>query len=176
MASYSNEGRKGSVERPRARAEGLIVREVADEVLVYDLESHKAVCLNKTAALVWRGCDGRTSVAGIARRLSEAAGATVPEDLVWLALEQLGRDSLLESRAPARPASVKGVTRREMMRRLGIAAAIALPVVTSIVAPTPASAASCKPAGSTCNDSSECCPVAGGGPGLCVNPPNGTCA
>ena len=39
---------------PAAREEGLIIQEMADEVLVYDRERYKAHCLNQTAALVWR--------------------------------------------------------------------------------------------------------------------------
>ncbi len=44
--------------RPLARKADLVTKEVADEVLVYDLKSHKAHCLNQTAALVWKYCDG----------------------------------------------------------------------------------------------------------------------
>jgi hypothetical protein len=167
MASQMNEGLEGRVERPRARAAGLVVREVADEVLVYDLESHRAVCLNRTAALIWRECDGRKTVQGIARGLKEATGEAVHEEVVWLALEQLGRDRLLEARVATLPATPDGLTRRQMIRSLGLAAAIALPVVTSIVAPTPAQAASCFPTGATCSVPAECCN------GVCSG---GTCA
>jgi hypothetical protein len=156
MASHTNVGREGRTERPCARGAGLVVREVADEVLIYDLESHKAVCLNKTAALVWRACDGQKTVRRIARDVAAETGEAVPEELVWLALEQLGRDHLLDARV-SRPVSVERMTRRELMRRLGLAAAIALPVVTSIVAPTPAQAASCLPSGAACTDSAQCC-------------------
>ena len=146
--------------RPRARTEGLVVRELAEEVLVYDLERHKAVCLNRTAALVWGRCDGRTGVAGLTRALGEELQRPVPEEVVWLALEQLGRGRLLCERVK-RPADAGAMTRRELMRRLGLAAAFALPVVTAIVAPTPAQAASCSPTGGPCTTSAECC---GGAP------------
>jgi len=39
---------------PLARKDQLIVKEVDDEVLVYDLKTDQAHCLNKTAALVWK--------------------------------------------------------------------------------------------------------------------------
>ena len=55
--------------KPRTRTEGLIVRELPDELLVYDLERHRAHCLNPTAALVFKHCNGRRSVAQIARIL-----------------------------------------------------------------------------------------------------------
>lgn len=142
--------------RPKARVEGVVVRELPDEVLVYDLETHKAVCLNSTAAAVWRLCDGRRTPSDIRRALEKSAGGAVPEELVWLALEQLGRDRLLDARPP-RPSELAGLSRREMMRRVGLAAAVALPAVASIVAPTRADAASCLPQGSTCNESAQCC-------------------
>ena len=40
--------------KPRARTEGLVVTELPDELLVYDLERHRAHCLNPTAALVFK--------------------------------------------------------------------------------------------------------------------------
>ena len=47
---------------PNARKENLVIEELPGEVLVYDLNLHKAHCLNQTAALVWERCDGQTSV------------------------------------------------------------------------------------------------------------------
>ncbi len=44
---------------PRARKEGLLIQELPEEVLVFDLSTAKAHCLNHTAALVWRRCDGK---------------------------------------------------------------------------------------------------------------------
>lgn len=151
--------------KPKARAEGLVVREVAEEVLVYDLGTHKAVCLNSTAAAVWRLCDGRRTAADIGKMLEKTAGAHVPEEVVWLALEQLGRDSLLDARPP-RPAHLAGLSRREMIRRVGLAA-VALPAVASIVAPTPAQASSCLPQGASCNTGSQCCSTSCSG-GTCL--------
>lgn len=144
--------------RPRARAEGLLVREAADEVLVYDLERHRAVCLNRTAAGVWRACDGQTTVDEMARTLAAEFGgdASLAEAAVWLALERLGRDRLLAERVPARVRE-RRVSRRELMRAAGVAAAASLPLVVSIVAPTAAQASSCLPTGASCTSSLQCC-------------------
>jgi hypothetical protein len=49
------------------------------------------------------------------------------------------------------------MSRREVVRALALTAAVAVPVVASIVAPTPAQAASCFPNGSGCETSAECC-------------------
>ena len=150
----SDELKDGS-RRPLARGEGLVVRELEEEVLVYDLERHRAVCLNRAAACVWRRCDGRTDTARLARALGAEVGASVGEEAVWLALEQLARENLLAG-AVRRPASAPPVTRRELIRRLGLAAAAALPLVTSIVAPTPAQAASPLGSGQPCTSSAQC--------------------
>ena len=58
---------------PMARQNGLVVQEMPDEVLVYDLDSNKAHCLNQSAAFVWRSCDGDKSVMDIVREF-EANG------------------------------------------------------------------------------------------------------
>jgi hypothetical protein len=126
---------------PEARQDRLLIEEVLDEVVVYDQDRNRAHRLNRTAALVWRHCDGRTSVEELAALLRKALDLPAEERLVWVALDQLGKAHLL--RDPVlRPAEQAGVSRREAIRRLGLGAAGALlvPVVTSISAPTPAMA------------------------------------
>ena len=152
---------------PRARIEGLVIQELPDEVLVYDRERDKAHCLNQTAALVWKYCDGKTTIPTIAKRLQRDLKADrVDEKVVWYALEQLSKDHLLEENIVP-PALLGGMTRRQMVRVLGLAAVVAVPLVTSIVAPTPAQAATCLPSGAACTGSAQCCS------GICNA---GTCA
>jgi len=126
--------------KPEKRRDGLVIKELADEVLVYDLLTHKAHCLNKPAAEVFSRCDGKTSVAAIARSLREELGGPVEEAFVYLALERLSKANLLEERMSA-PAGKQPLTRRELVKRAGLGAALLLPLVTSMVAPTPAEAA-----------------------------------
>ena len=139
---------------PRARRSKLVVRELADETLVYDVEGHRAHCLNRTAALVWGLCDGENTVPRIAERVGERLSARVPDEVVRLALEQLADRGLLTP-CDVRPPEASSVSRRAMMGRLGLAAAVALPLVTSIISPTPVMAqspcteTSCPP-GTTC--------------------------
>ncbi len=152
---------------PRARTDGLVVHELSDEVLVYDRDRDKAHCLNQTAALVWKYCDGKTTVAGIAQRLGrDLKAGQVDEKVVWYALDQLGKDNLLDQ-VGTPPAILSGMSRREMVRVLGVAAVVAVPLVTSIIAPTPAQAATCLNPGQPCTTSAQCCN------GLCSG---GTCA
>lgn len=139
---------------PTARRDGLIVREVAGETLVYDLEREKAHCLNQTAALVWKHCNGRLTVAEIAAALALETQTEVDEQLVWLALSQMRRKHLLSKRSSFafdRPR----ISRRDAMRRFGQTLVIALPLVTTIIAPVPAQAASCGNCG--VGPTAECC-------------------
>src|SRR3989304_1386272 len=117
--------------KPHRRKRGLAVQTLADEVLVYDLERHRAHCLNETAAVVWRHCDGKTSVPQMARILQRELDAPADRELVRYALDRPARGHLLEGP----PASAR-YTRRGFMGRLkkrGLAASVMLPVVGSIV-------------------------------------------
>jgi hypothetical protein len=114
-----------------ARQEELVVQEMPDEVLVYDLKRHKAHCLNKTAAFVWQHCDGQTTVAEMAGLLEKETGARVDEDVVWYALGKLGDANLLANKV-ALPVT-DGMSRRRMVRRLGTM--LVLPAVVSLIAP-----------------------------------------
>ena len=139
---------------PKARIDCLS-RKLDEELVVYDPERHVGHCLNSTATSVWTLCDGRRSPAQIAAELSQQASAQVEQRVVQLALEQL-EDVHLLLQPEVRP---KLPPRRIAIRRLGIAAAVALPLVTSIVAPTPASAASCTAHLGVCGTGKPpCCP------------------
>ena len=142
--------------KPVARNQRLVIQELPDEVLVYDLDRDRAHCLNTTAAFVWQRCNGRNTAAQIAKTLGREFDCAVDEKIVWLALDQLGRNHLLD-RQPARPQALMGMDRRTMVRALGLAAVVAIPVVKSIVAPTPAQAATCVPMGGGCSVSGQCC-------------------
>src|SRR5947209_19897208 len=88
---------KSAAMLPRARAAGLIINELDDETLVYDLERHDAHCLNRIAALVWSRCDGRTTVAKMTDVIQKQLGTSVDVDIVWLAINQLQRFHLIEN-------------------------------------------------------------------------------
>lgn len=124
---------------PHAREDRLLVEKLSDETLVYDLQSHKAHCLNQTAALVWRHCDGQTSVTELARIAEDGLGISVNEEMVWLALDRLERANLL--REGMKRGNLPRYSRRQLVRKLG-RIAVAIPVVMSIVSPTAAQAAS----------------------------------
>ncbi|HEV2829923.1 MAG TPA: PqqD family protein [Pyrinomonadaceae bacterium] len=147
---------------PRLRAHALVVHDLPDEVLVYDQERDQAHCLNQTAALVWRACDGKLTPLEIARKLTAELDTAISEEVVLLALAQLEKFRLLE-RSKIHSSQYAVISRRQMVRTLGVA--VALPVITSIVAPTPAQAATCIPTNAPCSPSVLCCSPLGCNPG-----------
>ncbi len=94
---------------PRRRKQGLIIKELPDEVLVYDQDRDLAHCLNRSAAAIWQACDGHTAPGDIASSLAKQTGVSIGEEVVWLALESLGRDHLLEERVEW-PAAIPRMT------------------------------------------------------------------
>jgi hypothetical protein len=132
-----------------------VTRDLGDELLVYDLERHKAYCLNHVAMQVFRHCDGETTIPDMASRIGDALGIPVDERAVRLGLVRLEKAHLLHSSA----VPILHTSRREMLTTLGKAAVVVMPLVTAITVPTSAEAASgCLPLGSPCTGSMQCCP------------------
>jgi hypothetical protein len=125
--------------QPTARKEHLLIQEVGNELVIYDQERHHAHRLNPTAALVWRHSDGQRTIADLAQLLEASTEAHKGEAAVWAALDSLEQVHLMEEATE----SAK-LTRREMVRKMSLAGGVvvALPLITSITAPTPAMAAS----------------------------------
>jgi coenzyme PQQ synthesis protein D (PqqD) len=160
---------------PRARKEKLIVKELPDETLIYDLDRDKAHCLNETAGLVWKECDGKRTIAELAMALEKKLGAPVDEDVIRLALDQLERFHLLEKEIPETTYAL-GISRRKLIRKITTAGVVSLPFVISILAPIPAQAASGAP-GVCCNSPGDCISnnCSSSNPGPACPPPNKRC-
>lgn len=151
---------------PVARKNDLVIQELQDEVLVFDIQTNKAHCLNQTASSVWKYCDGSNSVTEIKKLLESQTGSAVSEDLVWFAIDQLGEKELLEAKFENKFA---GLNRRQVLKKVGLAAVVALPIVASITAPTAAFAVACSGTVTSCvgcNDGTPC--TIGGNPGMCL--------
>lgn len=142
---------KQAAKLPCARTDNLVIRELDDETLVYDMERDEAHCLNQTAALVWQQCDGKTTATQAARALQKELETTVDPDLVWLAVKQLQRFHLVDV-----PKNSPSVSRRDLVLKYA-PLALALPVIMSISAPTAAGAASCGGQGAPCGGSNPPC-------------------
>jgi hypothetical protein len=129
---------------PLARTGGLLTEEIDGEVLVYDETREIACRLNATAALVWRHCDGKRTIAELVTLMQSELGGLADEDMVLVALDNLAGHELIASGYEQRDLNASKYSRRRFIRRIGAAgiAAINLPVVYSMLVPEPAAAAS----------------------------------
>jgi hypothetical protein len=146
-----------SVSFPQARHTELLVQPLGDEVVIYDRQRNRAHRLNRSAALLWRACDGQTSVSLLATHLEREAGLPADQALVRHALGRMHRARLLEradnaSWLPDRP---RDEGRRATLKRIAMTGAlvVAAPVVTTMIAPTSAMAQSLVQGTGCCADS-----------------------
>lgn len=124
---------------PKTRNKNIVIQEIGDEIMIYDLEINKAYCLNETSAIVYQNCDGKTDFAEL------QANHSFPNEIIYLALDQFKKENLLEKKVEFL-SPFKGLSRREVVKKIGFGSMIALPVIASIVAPTAINAASnCAP-------------------------------
>lgn len=169
---------------PSARDERVLVEQVGDETVVYDLESKDIHCLGVLASVVFRHCDGATTASEAARRAEDELGRPVSADEILHALAQLEERKLIGSPSLMLHNGNGGMSRRDLVRKssaLAGAAVFAAPIITSIVAPTAAMATSgiatgCSGCGknSDCT-SNHCCQTNGGkqcSQGCCVGANN----
>lgn len=139
---------------PKARTEKLIIKDLPDETLVYDLETDKAYCLNSTAAKVWQNCDGSRTTSDLREVIQSESDLAVPEEVIWVALDQLEKSDLLEPAAVG-AFRLPGISRRDIMRRVALAS-VAVPLIVSIsTAPAHAQASLLAP-GRCCGNPSQC--------------------
>lgn len=129
--------------RPKARSDQLLVQRTGEDTLVYDERTHRALCLDARAARVWQLCDGTRSEREIAASYGEGeAGAAV---VCWT-LGELEKSGLLEGESAS--AARAALSRRALMRNVGLAA---IPVIMAITAPTARAAVStCSTSGQEC--------------------------
>lgn len=136
--------------KPQSRKEKIVVQEYDGEVLIYDLESNRAFCLNQTSALVWQACDGKRTIAEINDWLGSQLNSQTNEDIVWLALDQLSKENLIEAEFDL-PNKFSGMKRREVIKKIGFSSVAALPVIAALSAPAAGATASCVPVTGGCS-------------------------
>jgi hypothetical protein len=121
---------------PRARRSGFLIKDVGDQLVMFDQSGQRLHVLSRTSALVWRLCDGKRTVADLVELVGAEFGAPVNESLITLALEQLDEAHLLE-RPFAAATGDGGLSRRDLLHRAAaVAAGIMLPTITSCGMPT----------------------------------------
>ena len=150
---------KNKTKLPRLRTQNLVVKELPNELLIYDLERNKAFCLNQTARLIMDECDGITAIDEAVNSLNHKLKSKMSEDMIWMVLEQLKDANFIEKNYEI-PIQTTRVTRRKILQSAATLG-IALPIITSLIAPTAAHAQSgCTQSGGSCinnNAGSNCC-------------------
>jgi len=155
MASCSTPPETMNAIPPQARSAKLLIQTVGDELVIYDRRSLHFRRLNRTAAVIWRHCDGRRSVADlVALARAELDAPKLPARVVEQALAKLEKTDLLRE-VLARSRRAAPPSRRSARGRCLLSAHV--PVVASILAPTPLMTASGEVgAGSPCETDSDC--------------------
>lgn len=115
----------------------LVIEEIDGEYLVFAGDTNVAA-LNAPAVAVFELCDGRRDVDAIVAALADGPTPLEPE-AVRLAFAELAEFGLVDRAEPVAPD-----TRRQLLKKfaVGASAALAVPVVEGIVAPTVAAAVS----------------------------------
>ena len=149
---------KNKIKLPSMRTANLVVKELSNEILIYDLEKNKAFCLNETARLIMDECDGVKSIDEAAESLNRKLKAGISEEMIWMVIEQLKNANFIKQEYEI-PVQTTRVTRRKILQSAATLG-IALPIITSLVAPTAAHAQSnCLGGEQSCineNDTSCC--------------------
>jgi hypothetical protein len=123
---------------PRRIQESVSIQQIGTEILVYDERRHKAFCLNESSSVIWLLADGERTIAEIRAAASLQLKTPVDDDLVLFAIEELRRDGLIEFSSVAEAA--QALSRRAMLRRLGVSGALLLPMIAAVLAPMAAQA------------------------------------
>lgn len=154
---------------PLARNNDLVVQMIDKELLIYDLQNNKALCLNETAKLVFHACDGKTGFDELLKKNPQ-----LNKGIIQLTLEKLSQENLLTEKFES------GIPRREMLQKAALTA-IALPIISTVIVPINVDAQSCNGLGNGCSVIGECCPGLGCqdagmiGIVVCCTPPGGNC-
>jgi hypothetical protein len=138
----------------RFKQKKLIARTIDDELLLFDKKTSTAHCLNGIAGEMWMACKRQSSAADVTDFL-RSRWPEMEEEVVGASLSRMAAAGLLEETIDEENIST---ARRELIRKLGFTAAVVLPiVVTSVLIPSAASAASCGHLLSPCGGSNPPC-------------------
>lgn len=170
MKNETNSSSTAKITKPISLKQNMLVQELEKELLLYDLDRDKVFCLNETSLLIWNLCDGENSVEDIRRKIGSKLKTPVNEELIWLTLDELKSKKLLSNHQEV-AIDFNGLSRREVIKKVGLATMTALPLIMTITSPIPAAAQSqavCNPA-TFCLCADATC-VMFGDPALLQNP------
>lgn len=127
--------------KPKIRQDNLLAEEVQGECVIYDSNNKKAHHLNSTLTWVWKHSDGTRTVNDLATAMQRDMGYDDTPNVIASGLKQLADANLLE--AESVDLNAMAVVDSTVSRRAVMAgAAIVAPMISSILAPTPAAAKS----------------------------------
>lgn len=133
---------------PPARNSEVVIQQLENETLVYDLSINKAYCLNETSARVFLAAGNNGTFEDLRKRYK------LSDELIYLALDELKKNNLIQDEYSS---PFAGISRREVIRKVGLTSMVALPVISTLIAPTAAHAGSGGlQRGSACNTTSQC--------------------
>lgn len=131
---------------PPIRNENIVVQEAGIETLVYDLTINKAYCLNETSSKVYAACGANQTFETL------KAKHKFTDDLIHFTLGELAANNLISE---YQSAQFGNLSRREVIKRVGLTCAAALPLIVGLTAPKAVHAQSCAALGAACNN--NCC-------------------
>lgn len=146
---------------PVMRKNNLITTTTGSDQIVYDRDNNSVHTLSSSVSDVWLRCDGTRSAAMI------AAETGLPIETVQMALQQLMAVSLITGHDKV---SSPSGSRRRLLKRAGMGATVAIPVIVSVTAPAAADVSSrcaavadfyCFDYYCACEMKVDCCPVNG---------------
>jgi hypothetical protein len=132
------------VEHVQSKVEGLLAEPAGDDLVVYDPDIGSAHVLNPLAAAIWSRARAGVAFDVLASEFQPTGGL----DEIRVAVAELDSAGLLVASTSAANA---GISRRALLRRVGLAA-VAAPFVTTILTASPAAAVP----GATCSASIPC--------------------
>lgn len=143
---------------PQVRA-GLLRHQLDGQVLIYDTREDRVHLLDTTTGHVFELLEqGDRSAEGIVAELATRMNSIEGESLLQLSLDELRKaDLLVDAEAPTEPLS--DISRRDLVRKLGLAGAAALliPTITTLTATRAYAQASCLPDGHACDEFGIAC-------------------
>lgn len=155
---------------PKARNTDIIEQNLGNELLIYDLQINRAYTLNETSMKVYRACNGKQTFEDIRNSYQ------FNDELIHLALSGLQEINLITDYKSSD--YFAGLSRREIIKKVGLATMIALPMIVSLTAPKSSQAAS-NSCGQSCGSPATCsvsCPTcigngvcSAGGATICSN-------
>lgn len=143
--------------QPFAITNDIVTQTTNQEILIYNVKTNRAMCLNETLTVIWQLCDGKRNLSDISFEASKKLKTSVTDEVIWLALDELDKNNLLVKSELKPISNLSQVSRREIIRKIGLTTAVAIPLITGIIAPKAIHAQS--GGGGTCPSGSCCCDI-----------------